>query len=296
MTVDSDLSPRSNSSITLHLGRLRDSIGLLFGLAMVLFGVWLLTTRNYVIIDRFSGGVASCCLGGLIVLGSIVEILIYRLELSEEGFRVHHIHFYYAFSYHWGEVSHFVVFRIWGIPFVCFNRAARWERKIHSLPPLISSLFFMVPYDHSFFVPFGLTSKELAATLNEWRDYHRETAKHTCPCCGYRTFPDPPGSETQCYLCGWKDILEQLLDPQLKLPEQIPLFEAQAFFDQHQASSANYLPVNDEPLPEELKDSLWRPFDRSIDTIQKFIPEVDPSEMTEQQLSKLYYWRPSSRQ
>lgn len=37
--------------------------------------------------------------------------------------------------------------------------------------------------------------------------------RHTCPCCGRRTFADPPGSFDICEVCGWEDDRVQLLDP-----------------------------------------------------------------------------------
>ncbi|NIP43329.1 MAG: hypothetical protein GWN61_14025, partial [candidate division Zixibacteria bacterium] len=33
---------------------------------------------------------------------------------------------------------------------------------------------------------------------------------YTCPCCGYRTLDDPPGSYDICGICFWEDDTVQL--------------------------------------------------------------------------------------
>lgn len=33
---------------------------------------------------------------------------------------------------------------------------------------------------------------------------------YTCPCCGYRSFEEPPGSYDICEICDWDDDYSQL--------------------------------------------------------------------------------------
>jgi hypothetical protein len=35
----------------------------------------------------------------------------------------------------------------------------------------------------------------------------------TCPCCGFKTFQNPPGSYDLCAICGWEDDIQQLKSP-----------------------------------------------------------------------------------
>lgn len=37
--------------------------------------------------------------------------------------------------------------------------------------------------------------------------------KYTCPCCGYLTINEQPGSYDICHVCFWEDDPVQLLDP-----------------------------------------------------------------------------------
>jgi hypothetical protein len=35
--------------------------------------------------------------------------------------------------------------------------------------------------------------------------------KYTCPCCGHKTFNEPPGSFDICPICYWQDDIMDLL-------------------------------------------------------------------------------------
>jgi len=38
---------------------------------------------------------------------------------------------------------------------------------------------------------------------------------YPCPCCGFETFSEPPGSYEICVVCGWEDDLVQLMHPSM---------------------------------------------------------------------------------
>jgi Cysteine-rich CPCC len=39
------------------------------------------------------------------------------------------------------------------------------------------------------------------------------TPDYPCPCCGFETFSEPPGSYEICDICGWEDDHVQLAHP-----------------------------------------------------------------------------------
>ena len=56
--------------------------------------------------------------------------------------------------------------------------------------------------------------------------------KFTCPCCGYMTLTESPGSNNICSVCFWKDDLFQINNPTFEsgANNEISLKQAQINF------------------------------------------------------------------
>lgn len=105
--------------------------------------------------------------------------------------------------------------------------------------------------------------------------------RYTCPCCGYKVFGGPPGTEETCPVCGWRDDLMHLRFPLFGgLPNGIALVDAQT----------NYAMTG---LPRDgyERDPDWRPIDREVDAPQTMPVDFDGLAEPED-ATTLYYWRP----
>jgi hypothetical protein len=79
----------------------------------------------------------------------------------------------------------------------------------------------------------------------------------TCPCCGYRTLSEFPGSYEICKVCFWEDDPVQRLDPGFAGGANgPPLIECQVNFIRFGASEQRFL-SNVRP-PREERDPEWR--------------------------------------
>jgi hypothetical protein len=114
--------------------------------------------------------------------------------------------------------------------------------------------------------------------------------RFTCPCCGYRTLPEPPGSYEICEVCFWEDDGVQLLDPAYRGGANAPsLLECQANFMRVGACEDRF--VNDvrPPRTEEGRDPEWRPATES-DLGQARSPR-DLSRDEAKRDETWYYWK-----
>jgi hypothetical protein len=108
----------------------------------------------------------------------------------------------------------------------------------------------------------------------------------TCPCCGFLSFDEEPGSLEICRVCGWQDEVAGLrfaLDS--LVPNYVSLKVAQANFV---LSGRFDLKPRKERTLEYQKDSSWRIISAS-DIFERFeghIMKMNPVDPTE-----LYYWR-----
>jgi hypothetical protein len=68
------------------------------------------------------------------------------------------------------------------------------------------------------------------------------------------------------------------------------LIEAQANFRRYGAAEARFVGNTRPPLPEERRDSGWRPFDPSADPLDDFSSNAEYPASP----SDLYYWRPGA--
>ena len=117
-------------------------------------------------------------------------------------------------------------------------------------------------------------------------------AKYTCPCCGYRVFAGPPGTEDLCPICGWRDDLMHLRFPRFSgLPNGISLVDAQMNYSLIGAMDAKAVNGVRFPGPGDERDADWRPIDTDVDRLED--PPLDFDGLTEpEDPTTLYYWRP----
>jgi len=83
--------------------------------------------------------------------------------------------------------------------------------------------------------------------------------KFICPCCGYRTLIDSPGSYEICHVCFWEDDPVQLLDPWYEGgANKVSLQEAQRNYAEVRVSEKNFKANVKGVLPDDMRDPLWR--------------------------------------
>jgi hypothetical protein len=82
---------------------------------------------------------------------------------------------------------------------------------------------------------------------------NKTKVKYICPCCGYLTLDDKPGSFDICPVCYWEDDNIQRNDPNYKGGANgISLIEARENYKKMGAISAEYIDIVRLPLEEEI--------------------------------------------
>ncbi len=116
--------------------------------------------------------------------------------------------------------------------------------------------------------------------------------RYTCPCCGYQTFDELPGSYAICHVCFWEDDLVQLLDPWFAGGANRPnLAEAQASYAKSGAKEERALEHVDGVLPIDDRDPTWRPVAECHRPFVRMPRDLPVNQLRD--LSALYYWRRS---
>ena len=94
--------------------------------------------------------------------------------------------------------------------------------------------------------------------------------RYPCPCCGYLTLSEPPGSYGICPVCFWEDDPVQLRYPEAPVGANggLSLIDAQRNFARFGAMDEQFKqnvrpPAKDEPI-----DETWRPFDPERDGVR----------------------------
>lgn len=114
--------------------------------------------------------------------------------------------------------------------------------------------------------------------------------RYTCPCCGYRTLHEPPGSYDICKVCFWEDDGVQLLDPAYPGGANKPsLTECQENFRRVGACEERFVGNVRPPEAQEIRDPEWRPA-RETDLKRSRVPrDLSPEEY--KCVETWYYWK-----
>ena len=118
-------------------------------------------------------------------------------------------------------------------------------------------------------------------------------ARFPCPCCGYVTFDEPPGSYAICPICFWEDDLSQLRFPTTSGANRVPLLEAQRRFQQGGACEERLRPYVRSPRAGDKLDPGWRLIDPAQDAFEVPVPSRDAGRTYPRDATRLYYWRPT---
>jgi hypothetical protein len=126
-----------------------------------------------------------------------------------------------------------------------------------------------------------------AALLCDEAPMVEEGQMYPCPCCGYRTLGEPPGSFEICAVCEWEDDSVQLRYPKLAGgANRESLIDAQIAFHSHRASAGRSV-RSSEPCESRALDAGWRTLDPGRDDFEAF-PSQEP---WPDDLTRLYWWR-----
>ncbi|WP_440466833.1 CPCC family cysteine-rich protein [Pseudomonas sp. YH-1] len=97
---------------------------------------------------------------------------------------------------------------------------------------------------------------------------------YTCPCCGYFSFGDPPGSYEICEICFWEDDHLQLCFPDARGgANPVSLIEAQVNFVQWGACERRLRTKVRPPTIDDEKDERWFPlWERRVELPEEEAP------------------------
>jgi len=113
---------------------------------------------------------------------------------------------------------------------------------------------------------------------------------YTCPCCGYKTLSDWPGSYDICPICFWEDDQIQILDPWYDGGANHPsLVEAQMNFKAFGASEPRLKEYVRPVVTADERDPEWRPVEDK-DRLSVKLPR-DLTEREWKDLNAWYYWK-----
>ncbi|HEY3469621.1 MAG TPA: CPCC family cysteine-rich protein [Amycolatopsis sp.] len=116
-------------------------------------------------------------------------------------------------------------------------------------------------------------------------------AEYPCPCCGHRTFDEPPGSFVICSVCFWEDDRVQLRWPDWSGGANSPsLIDAQQAYAEIGATDHRFTRHVRRPHESEPLDDGWRPVDLAVDDFEPLGVHEAP---WPGDLAALYWWRPT---
>ncbi|HFK1475170.1 CPCC family cysteine-rich protein [Bacillus paranthracis] len=83
--------------------------------------------------------------------------------------------------------------------------------------------------------------------------------KYTCPCCGYKTLEEPPGTYEICNICFWEDDSVQFKEPDYEGgANEVSLRQAQENFIVFGACEKRCIELVRKPTSEDVKDASWK--------------------------------------
>ena len=116
------------------------------------------------------------------------------------------------------------------------------------------------------------------------------TRRFTCPCCGYRTLGDSPGSYEICQVCFWEDDPVQLLNPAYAGgANTLSLMESRTNYQRMRVSDERFSANVRSPNKDEELDPEWR---LAVDKdLAKSRAPRDLSDEEYKLLESWYYWK-----
>jgi hypothetical protein len=86
-----------------------------------------------------------------------------------------------------------------------------------------------------------------------------EQHEYTCPCCGFKTLDEPPGTYDICPICFWEDDQVQSDDPDYSGgANRLSLSEAQKNYARFGAFEKGALDIVRRPTERDRRDPNWR--------------------------------------
>ena len=115
---------------------------------------------------------------------------------------------------------------------------------------------------------------------------------YPCPCCGFETLHEPPGSFEICPVCFWEDDLVQLVYPDCAGgANKCSLIDGQRNFARFGACEKRF--QRSVRKPKENRSSGWRPLDRKCDRYLNWESDADNrlwQSVKDIEELCLYYW------
>ena len=118
---------------------------------------------------------------------------------------------------------------------------------------------------------------------------------YTCPCCGYMTFDEPPGSFQMCEICKWLDDMYQLLYLGTSGGDnEVSLIQAQSNYRDTGCATGRCERKSEaeEAKKRFAKDPSWRPYSEKRDVIftenMRYMRPLGT--LTDEERVSLYYW------
>ncbi|WP_370689198.1 CPCC family cysteine-rich protein [Phenylobacterium sp.] len=108
--------------------------------------------------------------------------------------------------------------------------------------------------------------------------------RNPCPCCGYQTFSEGPGSYENCRICTWEDDYTQLTCPTQGGGPNISLVEAQRNYVAFGCTEKRRKHFSRAPTTADVRDPGWRPLTPAD------ISELESAD-NEDLRREPYYWR-----
>jgi hypothetical protein len=119
--------------------------------------------------------------------------------------------------------------------------------------------------------------------------YLNTIKKYTCPCCGYISLKESPGSDEICEICYWHDDYASLLYARVPIGgNKVSLIAAQKNFTNFKAKEERLIDAASKSRNASIaiKDPSWRQIDLEKDTFIDYSEDRCPAD-----LELLYYWR-----
>jgi Cysteine-rich CPCC len=115
---------------------------------------------------------------------------------------------------------------------------------------------------------------------------------YPCPCCGYLSHHEPPGSYESCEICLWKDDPSQLRYPETRGgANRSSLVKAQEDFRSTGTSEPRGLLHGRDCGANDERDSGWRAWNRTTDDTERPETSVGYGKSYPSDTTRLYYWR-----